>query len=151
LAHGEDDRPVEAEREPPKSISHENTYERDIADGERATEQVRALALRVAKRAASKGMVGRSVTLKVKWANFQIVTRQQALAVPTAQVDLLADAAEKLLWQEIVPLLDGARAIRLLGVALGALTPADGAAGHARQIRAGYGLVQPSLWERLAG
>ena len=151
LAHGDDDRPVEAEREPPKSISHENTYERDIADGERAAEQVRALALKVAKRAANKGMVGRSVTLKVKWANFQIVTRQQALAAPTAQVDLLADAAEKLLWQEIVPLLDGARAIRLLGVALGALTPADGAAGHARQIRAGYGLVQPSLWERLAG
>lgn len=150
LARGEDDRPVETEHEPPKSISHENTYERDIADVERAAEHIRALALGVARRAASKGMVGRTVTLKVKWANFQIVTRQQPLAAPTAQADALADAADTVLRQEIAPLLDGERAIRLLGVALSGLSSTDGAAGFARQVRAGFGLVQPSLWERFA-
>jgi DNA polymerase IV len=151
LAHGEDDRPVEAEREPPKSISHENTYERDVADVGRAAVYVRALALAVGRRAAAKGMIGRTLTLKVKWANFQVVTRQQPLAAPTAQGEKLAEAAEALLLQEIAPLLDGSRALRLLGVALSGLNSAEGAAGFARQVRAGYGMVQPSLWERLAG
>ena len=151
LAHGEDDRPVEAEHEPPKSISRENTYERDIADVERATGHVRELALAVARRAASKGMIGRTITLKVKWSNFQIVTRQQPLASPTAQGDMLAEVAETVLRQEIAPLLDGVRAIRLLGVALSALCPASGSAGVVRQVRAGHDLVQPSLWDRLVG
>jgi hypothetical protein len=74
-----------------------------------------------------------------------------ALAAPTAQANLLADAADMVLRQEIAPLLDGERAIRLLGVALSGLSPANGAAGIIRQVRAGYGLVQPSLWDRLAG
>jgi DNA polymerase IV len=151
LANGEDDRPVETEREPPKSISHENTYERDIADVERAAEHVRELALAVARRAGNQGVLGRTVTLKVKWSNFQIVTRQQPLATPTAQADDLARAAEGLLRQEIAPLLDGTRAIRLLGVALSALSPVNGAAGAAHQTRVRHGLVQPSLWELLAG
>ena len=152
LARGEDDRPVETEREPPKSISQENTYERDIADVERAAGFVRELALGVARRAASKGMIGRTITLKVKWTNFQITTRQQPLAMPTAQGDALAAAAETVLRQQIAPLLDGTRAIRLLGVALSTLVPADAAAGTLRRVRAGHGeLVQPSLWDRLAG
>jgi DNA polymerase-4 len=153
LAHGEDDRPVETEHEPPKSISHENTYERDIADAERAVEHIRELAQAVARRAESKGMVGRTVTLKVKWSNFQIVTRQQPLATPTAQVNPLADAAEALLRQEIAPLLDGdgARAIRLLGLALSGLSPVDGTTDIARQSRVIHGWVQPSLWERQKG
>jgi len=153
LAHGEDDRPVETEHEPPKSISHENTYERDIADVERAVEHVRELAQAVARRAESKGMVGRTVTLKVKWSNFQIVTRQQPLATPTAQANSLANAAEALLREEIAPLLDGddTRAIRLLGLALSGLSPADDMAEIARRSRVIHGWVQPSLWERPEG
>lgn len=151
LAHGEDDRPIETEHEPPKSISHENTYERDIADIERAVARVRELALAVARRAASKEMIGRTITLKVKWSNFQLATRQQQLTVATAQADVLADAAEAVLRQEIAPLLDGTRAMRLLGVALGNLSLANGATEFSRRVHAGYGLMQPSLWERLAG
>ena len=112
---------------------------------------MRELALAVARRAASKGMIGRTITLKVKWSNFQIVTRQQPLASPTAQGDMLAEVAETVLRQEIAPLLDGVRAIRLLGVALSALCPASGSAGVVRQVRAGHDLVQPSLWDRLVG
>ena len=151
LARGEDDRPVETEREPPKSISRENTYERDIADVEQAMAHVRELARAVARRAEGKGMIGRTVTLKVKWANFQIVTRQQPLPAATARPDTLAEAAESLLVREIAPLLDGERAIRLLGVALSTLGPADGPASFARQVRSSGGLVQPSLWDQLAG
>jgi DNA polymerase IV len=150
LAHGEDDRPVETEREPPKSISHENTYERDIADVERAVEHLRELAQAVARRAESKNMVGRTVTLKVKWSNFQIVTRQQPLATATAQANLLADAAEALLREEIAPLLDGTRAIRLLGLALSGLSLVNGTTDIAHPPRYVHGWVQPSLWERLA-
>jgi DNA polymerase-4 len=151
LACGQDDRPVETEHEPPKSISHENTYERDIADGERALHHTRELALAVAKRAAAKGMIGRTITVKVKWANFTMLTRQQALPQATAQSDILADAAGAVLRQEILPLLDGERAIRLLGVALSGLVPASGTSSVARQVHTIHGLVQPSLWDRLAG
>jgi hypothetical protein len=64
---------------------------------------------------------------------------------------MLVEAAETVLRQEIAPLLDGVRAIRLLGVALSTLSPANGAAGFVRQVRAGHDLIQPSLWNRLVG
>lgn len=150
LAHGEDDRPVETEREPPKSISRENTYERDIADAGTVAGHIRELARAVARRADAKGMIGRTLTLKVKWSNFQIVTRQQPLPSPTAQSDVLAETAEELLTREIAPLLDGERAIRLLGVGLSSLSVANGAHGFVRQVYAGHDLVQPSLWDRPA-
>ncbi|HET8907463.1 MAG TPA: DNA polymerase IV [Ktedonobacterales bacterium] len=150
LARGEDDRPVESEREPPKSISHENTYERDIADVERAAGHVRELALAVARRAASKSMIGRTITLKVKWSNFQILTRQQVLAAPTAEPEMLATAADRILREQISPLLGGEHAIRLLGVALSGLAPAHDAARTVWQVRAGHGMIQPSLWDVLA-
>lgn len=150
LARGEDDRPVESEREPPKSISHENTYERDIADVERAAGHVRELALAVARRAASKSMIGRTITLKVKWSNFQILTRQQVLAAPTAEPEMLATAADRILREQISPLLGGEHAIRLLGVALSGLAPAHDAARTVWQVRAGHGVIQPSLWDVLA-
>src|SRR5262249_52055350 len=61
LATGQDDRPVVAEHGPPKSISHEDTYERDIADLERAASYIRAQAATVARRASAKRLLGRTV------------------------------------------------------------------------------------------
>src|SRR5487761_2193763 len=66
LAQGQDDRPVIADHGPPKSVSCEDTFERDISDLDRATEEVRRLAAQVAERVQRKRLVGRSVTLKAR-------------------------------------------------------------------------------------
>lgn len=118
LANAHDERPVVGEHAPPKSVSRERTYERDIADLERADEQVRWLAGEVARRAAREEVSGHTVTLKVKWSNFRITSRQRSLGEPTCDAEAIAAAATSLLEAEIAPLLDGESAIRLLGVGL---------------------------------
>lgn len=143
LANARDDRPVVAESAPPKSISREDTYERDIADVERAAENVRDLAASVARRAAAKGMQGRVVTLKVKWADFRIMTRQQALHHYTQDAGEIATAAQGLLFAEVAPLLNPDTAIRLLGVGLSSLCPEG---SPERRVTAAHGLVQLPLW-----
>lgn len=118
LANGYDERPVIAEAGPPKSVSCEDTYERDIATAERAAAAVRELADRVAARVSAKQLAGRTVTLKVKWADFRVMTRQRALPQPTAAPGAIRDTALALLVHDITPRLSPACAIRLLGVGL---------------------------------
>jgi DNA polymerase IV len=146
LANGQDDRPVEPDHGPPKTISHERTFARDIADGERAMEVIRDLAQKVADRAEKKRLVGRSVTLKIRWFDFQLMTRQQLMAEPTANADAITASAGELLTNEVVPLLGVERAIRLLGVALGGITPLDAP----EMVVPSGRIIQLPLWERAA-
>jgi DNA polymerase-4 len=125
LAQGRDDRPIVADHGPPKSVSCEDTFERDISDLDRAAEHVRRLASEVAARVHRKRLVGRSVTLKIKWSDFRIMTRQQPLAQPTAASASIIAAASELLTREIAPLLAQGAAIRLLGVGLHGITSLD--------------------------
>jgi len=126
LANGLDDRPVVADHGPPKSISHEDTYERDIADLERAAERIREQSAAVARRASSHGLLGRTVQIKVKWSDFTLMTRQCALPAPTDAAEVIAAAALGLLHTEVGPLLASGKAIRLLGVGLHSIVAPDG-------------------------
>lgn len=128
LANGQDDRPVIADYGPPKSVSHEDTFERDIADMERAEENVRRMAERVAERLEKQRLVGRTVTLKVKWSDFRLMTRQQSLGAPTQDAAPIALAALALLADEVAPLLTMGGAIRLLGVGVSGISSLDPAA-----------------------
>jgi DNA polymerase-4 len=65
LARGEDDREVEASREP-KSYGEENTFDRDVLDRETVSTTLVAHAEAVARRLRSDGYKGRTVTLKMK-------------------------------------------------------------------------------------
>lgn len=141
LAHGRDDRPVVSEHGPPKSISRERTYARDIADLERAAAQVAAIAEDVARRAARERMIGRTVTLKVKWYDFRIMTRQQGMSAATAEAVPIREAALALLNTEIAPLLEDGGALRLLGVGLSGIVPLDAPPPVPR------GIVQLRLFE----
>ena len=125
LANGQDDRPVVSDHGPPKSISHENTYERDIADMERASAHVYELAERVARRAVREDVIGTTVTLKVKWSDFRLMTRQRPLPQPTSDAALIADAALALLDQDVAPMLADGAALRLLGVGLSGIISRD--------------------------
>ena len=118
LANGQDDRPVVADHGSPKSISRERTYERDIADLSRLEAEVRGLAAKVARQAGDQELPARTVTLKVKWSDFQTATRQAQLRKPTYDQQVILGEALRLLHHEIAPALDSERAIRLIGVGL---------------------------------
>src|SRR5581483_947723 len=78
LAHGRDDRPVEADRET-KSIGQEETFPRDVTDREALRREVRRMAERVGSRLREHGLAGRTVTLKVRFPDFRTITRSATL------------------------------------------------------------------------
>jgi DNA polymerase-4 len=121
LARGLDDRDVIADAEA-KSIGAENTFARDIADGARLREELDALSERVARRARADRMVGFTVNLKARYADFTTVTRAQTLPDATADSVIIRDTARELLENRLGR--DG-RALRLLGVSLSNLAHED--------------------------
>ncbi|HET9722942.1 MAG TPA: DNA polymerase IV [Actinomycetota bacterium] len=119
LALGLDDRPV-VPYEPPKSVSHEETFDADLDAEEDLLREALALSHRVAARLREDGYRARTVTLKVRLANFTTLTRSRTLPAPTdVGADLYQTAAE--LYRG----LPGARRrVRLLGIAATGLLPA---------------------------
>jgi len=121
LAHGLDDRPVQAEREA-KSISAETTFERDIADFRPLELRLWRLAEKVSSRLKANGLAGSTVTLKLKSADFRIRTRAQSVAHPTQLAARIFAVGRELLGRET----DGTM-FRLIGIGLSGLCDADGA------------------------
>jgi DNA polymerase-4 len=121
LARGEDTRRVIRD-ERMKSISAETTFDEDTSDPDILDGHLWRLAERVADRAKAKDLAGRTVTLKLKRADFRIVTRRHSLPDPTQTADRL--------YREARALYDAARdpgPFRLIGVGLSDLTPAGDA------------------------
>jgi len=111
LAHGIDERPVEPERER-KSISSETTFARDLTDPAEIERELDALAAEVAGALERKGLVARTVTLKVRYADFTTVTRSHTAQGATRSARSLSVRARALLERT-----DAARRpVRLLGV-----------------------------------
>src|SRR5438067_10063139 len=81
LANGIDPRAVEPDVEA-KSIGAEETFDDDL-EGEELLPFIHEQALRVGARLRRAGMQARSVHLKIKYADFRVVTRQQTLLLPT--------------------------------------------------------------------
>jgi DNA polymerase IV len=71
---GEDDRPVEPTRER-KSVGKETTFERDLVNRDRMIEVLEQLARQVEHRLVELDLRGRTLTLKVRWSDFQLTTR----------------------------------------------------------------------------
>ena len=111
LAQGRDTRPVEVERVA-KSVSAENTFPTDLSDPEVMAEEVRRLCQRVTSRLQRSQLSGRTVTLKLRLADFTTLTRSATFTVPVGEYDELTTAALNLLTQEVQP----GRSFRLLGV-----------------------------------
>lgn len=97
-ARGEDDRPVEVEHEA-KSVSKETTFERDITNEDELRLTLRQLADGVGWRLRKQGLRGSTVKLKIRWADFTTLSRQQTLARPVDQDDVINDAAQDLFSQ----------------------------------------------------
>jgi DNA polymerase-4 len=116
LAAGRDDRGV-VPYEPPKQVSHEETFEHDLDADQDVRRELLHLAFRVAARLRSEGYRARTVTIKVRLASFATLTRSRTLGDPTdAGADLYRVSSE------LYGAIPGARRrIRLLGVAASGL------------------------------
>lgn len=102
LARGIDPRPVVAEAEA-KSVSHETTFEVDIADRDALRAVLLQLTEQVAWRLRQLGLQGRTVHLKVRLPDFRTLTRSQTLATPTAATDTLWRSVRELFDTRLPP------------------------------------------------
>jgi DNA polymerase-4 len=120
VARGIDDRPVVTESEP-KSISRETTFERDLharRDRDQLSTIFTALCDGVAADLQRKGYAARTIGIKLRFENFQTVTRDQTLPRPTADPTVIRRAAGECLRRVNLE-----RRLRLLGVRAGGLSP----------------------------
>ena len=121
LARGQDNRRVSA-HEPMKSISNETTFNEDTSDPELLDGHLWRMAQKVADRAKAKELAGRVVVLKLKRADFSLITRRVSLYDPTQLADRIYRTARGLFDQLGEP-----GPFRLLGCGISDLSAADGA------------------------
>ena len=123
IARGIDEREVRSDR-PYKSVSAERTFDADLSDPGELAAQLTRVAGFAWDRVERAQVTGRTVTLKVKFADFTLITRSRSFGIPVA--DLVAfEAAGQALLAGIFPL---PRGIRLLGLGLHALHERDSGA-----------------------
>ncbi|MCW6507956.1 DNA polymerase IV [Lichenifustis flavocetrariae] len=120
-ARGRDDRPVRAHRER-KSIGAERTFFEDLRAEDDLVAALHPIAEKVWERAAQGGALGRTVTLKVKYADFRQVTRAQSPGGAVTSFDTLRAAGTGLL----LGLCPVERGVRLLGLTLSGFDPLRG-------------------------
>ena len=111
IANGEDDRPVVADRQR-KSSGSETTFERDLTAPAEIEAGVVAMADDVWAWCEKARAFGRTVTVKVKFADFHQITRSRSFPAAIARHDLLRQASVELMRT----LLPAAKGVRLLGV-----------------------------------
>lgn len=109
---GMDDSPVETGSQP-KSISAEETFPRDVRGVTALEPMLLSQAEEVGRDLRKRALRGRTVTLKVKFADFKTVTRSRTLSEPFDSTDLLFDVALQLLKE-----LNPAGEVRLIGVGI---------------------------------
>ena len=121
LCRGIDKRQVDPVRER-KSVSAENTFSRDLSSFRPLEKRLWAAAEEVSDRLKEKKLAGSTVTLKLKTADFRILTRARSLESPTQLAGRIFAVSRELLAREV----NGTR-YRLLGVGVSALAEADDA------------------------
>lgn len=110
LAWARDDRPVVPDQKP-KSVGHEETYAKDHHELAPLHREAVRMADAVARRLRQAGLVGRTITIKVRFHDFHTVTRSATLPAPTATAALIATVAKDLLRG-----VDPGPGVRLFGV-----------------------------------
>ncbi|NNC92011.1 MAG: DNA polymerase IV [Acidimicrobiia bacterium] len=136
LASGRDDRAVNPDGEV-KSVSVEQTFASDLDSADVIESELLRQCERVASRLRRAGLAGRTVSLKVRYADFTTVSRSHSF---DSSVDVAHDlfVAARQLMERV----DRTRAVRLLGVGISSLEPA----GAPRQL----GLDRPAAWDDVA-
>lgn len=134
LARGIDERPVEPDRQI-QSVGNEETYESDVEDPTVIDLELHYFANRVAKRLRKYGLMGHTVSIKVRYNDFKTVSRQKRLDSATDQERIIYDTS-MLLWNKLmrertgIPFVQAhtsildvpVKPIRLLGVTVSGLS-----------------------------
>jgi DNA polymerase-4 len=110
LSRGIDTRRVSPERET-KSVSAETTFHEDLRTFRQLEKRLWLLSERVSGRLKAKGLAGTTITLKLKTADFRILTRARTLPGSTALADDIFSVGRTLLRPEAT-----GRSFRLLGI-----------------------------------
>ena len=113
LACGDDPRSVQPDGEA-RSMGAESTYEHDLVDREDIARTLLAHASRVAERLTEGGLAGRVVVVKLKYADFSLVSRRVTLDAPVSDTRSIHEAALELLARFDL----GALGVRLTGVSV---------------------------------
>lgn len=119
-AHGWDDSPIVTDRAT-KSISQENTFERDVRTPDVLYQALDEMCAGVAHELEREELLARTIVLKLRYAEFTTLTRQTTLRAPTAEETVIRKCARDLLdrhWER-------ARAVRLVGVGVHNLVEHD--------------------------
>ena len=132
VSRGIDDRPVKGTRSPRKSLSNETTFSQDVDDITILHDYLRQLTEEVAEDLQHQELRGKTITLKVKYDNFEQVTRSQSFKQ--------AINDDRQIYQVVKNLLSntdaGTRKVRLLGVGLSSFNEAE--VGEMRQIELNF-------------
>jgi DNA polymerase-4 len=121
LAHGRDPRSVTVETRE-KSVGHEETFEYDVSDVVVLRRELLRLSSRTGERLRRSGLAGRTVSLKLRYADFRTVTRSRTLSEPTN--------VGRRIYDEVAGVFDALDTdgvpVRLIGVRMEQLEPDDG-------------------------
>jgi DNA polymerase-4 len=118
-ARGIDPRPLETSSER-ISISHEETFERDIADRDQLKDELRRMATSLAEHLQRSGETARTVTTKVRYPDFSIRSRSTSIPVGTDDPQRIGELACALLDRALD---DRPGALRLVGVGVSGFEP----------------------------
>jgi len=113
IVRGIDDRPVEPYREA-QSIGAEDTFAEDLFEEDQMQVQLERIAETVSKRLTKHGLKGRTITLKIKYSNFKLITRSKSVNEPLSETSRIAEIAKQLLSATLPP----PNGIRLLGISV---------------------------------
>ncbi len=111
LSRGEDSRQVNPNREA-KSVGEETTFERDLLYKEEIIPVIKSLALQVEKRLEKNELMGKTITLKVKYYDFKMITRSKTLPDHVWCCKDILSAVNSLVPKTEI----GTRRVRLVGV-----------------------------------
>ncbi|MGA1194555.1 MAG: DNA polymerase IV [Kiritimatiellia bacterium] len=121
LARGLDERKVSTERDT-KSISAENTFDEDVRDNALLRMQLIELVEQVGRRLRASGYHASTIQIKIRFDDFQTITRRQTLPRPVCSDRRLLDSATTLFQQQKI-----AQPVRLIGFGVSGLSEEGGA------------------------
>jgi DNA polymerase-4 len=113
IVRGIDDREVKTDRIR-KSLGHERTFAKDISDVNKMVEILYKLGEKISKQMQEKNFKAKTLTLKIKYANFDVVSRSKTLDVPFDNDEVINHLGRKSLLETLGPKCK----IRLLGLSV---------------------------------
>jgi DNA polymerase-4 len=137
IVHGEDNRPVNPYRMR-KSIGKETTLNEDIDNKEKMLEILNQLALEVEALLREHELTGKTVTLKIRYFDFQNITRSISLAKPVAGISDIMKHIKELIEKTEA----GQKKVRLLGITISNFADKDSGGTKGRQLHLPFSRVQ---------